>query len=113
MRGCLLRTCRPRRFSSQSLGIAAGLFFGKQIGVFGSAALVIRAGWAHPLPGASWLAFYRTAVLTGIGFTMSLFIGGLAFDSEALQNHVKLGVFSGSLLAAVSGFLVLRFAGAR
>ena len=56
---------------------------------------------------------YGTALLCGIGFTMSLFIGGLAFPSDDLQNAVKLGVFSGSALAAVGGFFVLRFAGSR
>ena len=61
------------------LGIAAGLFLGKQIGVFGAAALVIRRGWAQLPDGANWLALYGTSILTGIGFTMSLFIGTLAF----------------------------------
>ena len=64
------------------LGMAAGLFLGKQIGVFGAAALLFRRGWAHLPDGASWAGLYGTSVLTGIGFTMSLFIGTLAFGES-------------------------------
>jgi NhaA family Na+:H+ antiporter len=95
------------------LGIAAGLFVGKQVGVIGASWLAVQCGWASWPEGASLVQMYGTALLCGIGFTMSLFIGGLAFPSDDLQNAVKLGVFSGSALAAVAGFLVLRFAGSR
>jgi NhaA family Na+:H+ antiporter len=94
------------------LGIAAGLFFGKQIGVMAASWWAVRRGWAQWPEGASAWQIYGVALLCGIGFTMSLFIGGLAFASEALQDQVKLGVFSGSLAAAVAGFIVLRFVAA-
>jgi NhaA family Na+:H+ antiporter len=89
------------------LGIAAGLFLGKQIGVFGAAALVIRRGWAQLPDGASWLALYGTSVLTGIGFTMSLFIGTLAFGESDREAPMRLGVLVGSALSAVVGAGVL------
>lgn len=92
------------------LGIAAGLFIGKQIGVLGFSWLAVRSGLTQWPAGAGALQVYGVSLLCGIGFTMSLFIGSLAFDSVELQNQVKLGVFSGSLLSAVLGYLVLRFA---
>jgi Na+:H+ antiporter, NhaA family len=93
------------------VGIAAGLFVGKQAGVLGASWLAVQRGWAAWPEGATSMQIYGVAVLCGIGFTMSLFIGGLAFPSDHLQNQVKLGVFSGSALAAMVGFLVLRCAG--
>jgi NhaA family Na+:H+ antiporter len=93
------------------LGIAAGLFVGKQGGVMAASWLAVRCGWAAWPEGASFVQMYGAALLCGIGFTMSLFIGGLAFPSDDMQNAVRLGVFSGSALAAIVGFLVLRFAG--
>lgn len=94
------------------LGIAAGLFVGKQVGVVAAAWLAVKRGWAEWPDGSIPVQIYGVAVLCGIGFTMSLFIGGLAFTSDDLQNQVKLGVFSGSIIAALVGFLVLRFSGA-
>ena len=94
-------------FSPIPLGIAAGLFIGKQIGVFGSAALAIRLGWAERPSGAGWPALYATSVLAGIGFTMSLFIGTLAFEEPERQIAVRLGVLAGSLLSAVVGAAIL------
>ena len=91
------------------LGIAAGLFLGKQLGVLSGAWFAVKCGWAE-WPAASALQIYGVAVLCGIGFTMSLFIGGLAFPSEELQAQVKLGVFAVSVLSAVTGYLVLRLA---
>ena len=82
------------------LGIAAGLFLGKQIGVFGAAALVIRRGWAQLPDGAHWLALWGTSILTGIGFTMSLFIGTLAFGESDVEAVMRLGVLVGSALSA-------------
>jgi Na+:H+ antiporter, NhaA family len=96
-------------FAPVPLGIAAGLFVGKQLGVMAAALLAVKWGWAAWPEGATPVQIYGVAVLCGIGFTMSLFIGCLAFVSEGLQNSVKIGVFSGSVIAAVAGFLVLRF----
>ena len=92
------------------LGIAAGLFLGKQLGVFGSAALVIRAGWAHLPAGASWTALYGTSILTGIGFTMSLFIGTLAFGESDYEATMRLGVLVGSALSGIVGAIALSLA---
>ncbi len=91
------------------LGIAAGLFLGKQIGVFGAAVLLIRRGWAHLPDGASWAGLYGTSVLTGIGFTMSLFIGTLAFGESDHETVMRLGVLVGSVLSGVVGAGVLGF----
>jgi len=93
-----------------TLGIFAGLFVGKQVGVAGAAWLAIKCGWAEWPEGASLVQTYGVALLCGIGFTMSLFIGDLAFTSVELQNVMRLGVFAGSLLSGVAGFLMLRFA---
>jgi Na+:H+ antiporter, NhaA family len=89
------------------LAIAAGLFFGKQIGVFGSAALVIRAGWAELPANAGWATLWGTSILTGIGFTMSLFIGTLAFGESDVEAVMRLGVLVGSVLSAIVGAAVL------
>jgi len=88
------------------LAIAAGLFFGKQIGVFGSAALVIRAGWAEIPANADWVTLWGTSILTGIGFTMSLFIGTLAFGESDVEAAMRLGVLVGSALSAIVGAAV-------
>ncbi len=90
------------------LGIAAGLVLGKQAGVFGASLLAIRAGWARMPDGVSWRQLYGLAALTGIGFTMSLFIGNLAFVDPAQMDAVKIGVLGGSTLAGLIGFLTLR-----
>lgn len=93
------------------IGIAAGLFFGKQIGIFGSVWLSVKMGIAGKLRGATWLQIYGVSLLCGIGFTMSLFIGGLAFAGDALlQDEAKVGILMGSLLSALAGFCILRFA---
>ena len=103
-------------FAPLVIGIALGLFLGKQIGVFGAAALasVLRIG-RRPT-GATWLELYGVSLLCGVGFTMSLFIGVLAFpgaiDSPA-QVEVKLGVLGGSFLSAVSGAAILAVAARR
>jgi NhaA family Na+:H+ antiporter len=93
------------------LGIALGLFVGKQLGIFGAIVAAHRIGFA-PKPGwSSWPQIYGVSLLAGIGFTMSLFIGGLAFAGDAaLADEVKIGVLAGSVLSAVAGYLVLRFA---
>jgi NhaA family Na+:H+ antiporter len=94
-----------------TLGIAFGLFFGKQIGVFGLCALAIKTGITKLPKGMNYTSLYATAALCGIGFTMSLFIGSLAF-SEPLSNRVfdeRIGIVAGSLLSGVIGFLLLRY----
>jgi NhaA family Na+:H+ antiporter len=93
------------------LGIAAGLFVGKQLGIFGAVWLAVRFGLAQRLRGATWLQIYGVSILCGIGFTMSLFIGALAFPSDpALIEEAKLGVLTGSFLSALVGFAILWFA---
>lgn len=92
------------------LGVAAGLFLGKQIGVFVAVWLCHRLGIAARPAHSTWLQVYGTALLCGIGFTMSLFIGGLAFSEPHLIDEVKIGVLGGSILAGLAGYLVLRFA---
>jgi NhaA family Na+:H+ antiporter len=93
------------------LGIALGLFLGKQFGIFGSIWIAHRTGFAQKPGWSSWQQIYGVSLLAGIGFTMSLFIGGLAFAGDAiLADEVKIGVLGGSLLSAVTGYLVLRFA---
>jgi NhaA family Na+:H+ antiporter len=93
-----------------TLGVALGLFAGKQIGVFGAAWLAIRLRLACLPVAASWSQLYGVSLLCGIGFTMSLFIGLLAFPSELLQDEVKVGVLSGSLVSALCGALLLSIA---
>ena len=91
-----------------TLGIALGLFLGKQLGVFGLTYGAVRLGMAALPEGASFRQLYGIALLCGIGFTMSLFIGLLAFpDSIVLQDAVKIGVITGSALSAVVGAGVL------
>lgn len=98
-------------FAPLPLGIAAGLFFGKQLGIFASVWIAVKTGFAGRLGGASWLQVYGVAMLCGIGFTMSLFIGALAFPgNELLIEEAKIGVLGGSFLSAIIGFCILRFA---
>jgi NhaA family Na+:H+ antiporter len=101
---------REALFDHLTLGVALGLFVGKAIGVFGSAALVIRGGLAELPSGASWAQLFGVAVLCGIGFTMSLFIGLLSFEGNpVLQSEMKIGILIGSGLSGLLGFLLLRF----
>ena len=93
-----------------ALGVAAGLFFGKQIGVFFVTLAAVRMRVADAPEGASMAQVYGVALLCGIGFTMSLFIGLLAFPDEAMQTQVKIGVLAGSILSAIAGAAVLRLA---
>jgi NhaA family Na+:H+ antiporter len=93
------------------LGIAAGLFLGKQVGIFLFCGLVIWLGWARLPAGSDWIGFYGVALLCGIGFTMSLFITSLAFEHTGPDGPIyadRLGILVGSLLSAVVGYLVLR-----
>jgi NhaA family Na+:H+ antiporter len=94
------------------MGIAAGLFIGKQLGVFAFCAVAIKLGIARLPEGAGWGALYGVSILSGVGFTMSLFIGGLAFEYKQLNLDVifdeRLGIVLGSLLSGVIGYLVLQ-----
>lgn len=96
------------------MGIALGLFVGKQLGVFGLGWLLIRLGVARLPQGVSWLQLYGVSLLCGIGFTMSLFIGSLAFAQDnPVEVDERLGILLGSFLSAVVGALVLRRAAIR
>jgi len=95
------------------LGVMSGLFLGKQIGVFLTTYVLIKMGYARLPSGASWIQMYGVAILTGIGFTMSLFIGNLAFESEIFISQMKIGVLVGSFLSAVLGYLLLNFKSSR
>lgn len=92
------------------IGIAAGLFIGKQIGVFGACWIAIRAGLAKLPSGVSWGDLYGAALLCGVGFTMSLFISALAFEEGAagLLGVDRLGILAGSLLSGIAGYFWLR-----
>jgi NhaA family Na+:H+ antiporter len=93
------------------VGIALGLFLGKQIGVFGFAWLAIKTGIASKSKDIDWLSLYGVALLTGIGFTMSLFIGSLAFEHGQLPANIdeRFGILLGSLFSAIIGYYVLRY----
>lgn len=93
-----------------AIGTAVGLFIGKQVGVFAATWLALRFRIADLPEDATMLQVYGVALLCGIGFTMSLFIGLLAFDDPLLQAEVKVGVLAGSLISAVCGSLVLMLA---
>jgi NhaA family Na+:H+ antiporter len=98
-------------FDHLTLGVAMGLLFGKLIGVFGSGYLVVRLGFADVPMGAGKLQFLGVSLLCGIGFTMSLFIGMLAFANDPLlQEEVKIGILGGSVIAGLAGWAVLRVA---
>lgn len=93
------------------LAIAAGLFLGKQLGIFGAVRVAVALGIAQRPRGATWLQIYGISLLCGIGFTMSLFIGALAFPGRPdLAEEAKIGILAGSFLSALAGYFVLRFA---
>lgn len=94
---------------SVPLGIAAGLLLGKAVGVFGASWLLVRFAGAQLPAGADWGQFFGVCVLCGVGFTMSLFIGGLAFQGQGVdyETQLKIGVLGGSLLAGVLGSMML------
>ena len=91
------------------LGIALGLFVGKQLGIFGAAAALIGTGWVKLPDGVTWGGLYGMSILCGIGFTMSLFIGALSFDASHADLLVanRIGILCGSLVSALLGFAVL------
>ena len=96
-----------------TLGVAVGLFAGKQLGVFGATFLAVKSGLARRPEGTNWLHIYGVACLTGIGFTMSLFIGMLAFEDRDHLDQVRIGVLTGSILSALAGIAALKVAAAR
>jgi NhaA family Na+:H+ antiporter len=90
------------------LGILCGLFFGKQIGVLLFSYISIKFNFAEAPNNSNWLSIYGVSILTGIGFTMSLFVGNLAFaENTQYIDGVKIGVLTGSLLSTVFGYLIL------
>ena len=90
------------------LGILCGLFFGKQIGVFLFSYLSVKLNFAQKPTHSTWLSLYAVSVLTGIGFTMSLFVGNLAFANSTIYlDGVKIGVLAGSLLSTLIGYFLL------
>lgn len=95
------------------LGIALGLFIGKQVGVMAFCFAAVKTGLCKLPENATWLHVYGVALLTGIGFTMSLFIGGLAFSGAEQAGLVRIGVLGGSILSATLGYTVLRVASGR
>ena len=97
-------------FAPVPLGIAAGLFVGKTVGVFGFAWASIRLGIGRLPEGASWASLFGVAMLCGIGFTMSLFIASLALDQggPAYEAATRIGILGGSMVSAICGYLLLR-----
>lgn len=93
------------------LGIAIGLFLGKQIGIFGLCWVTIKCGWASVPKGVTWKQLYGLACLCGVGFTMSLFIASLAFEGSGapvFNAEARLGILVGSVLSGVTGYLLIR-----
>jgi len=106
--GASLEGVGPQTFTEPvALGIILGLFFGKQLGVFVACWIAVRSGIARLPAGSNWAALHGVAIITGIGFTMSLFVGSLAFPGGDYDTAVRLGVLSGSALSAVVGCLWL------
>ena len=91
-----------------SLGIALGLFVGKQVGILAFVWIAVRTGLANLPKNVTWQQMHGAALLAGIGFTMSLFIGTLAFEDPEHAAAVRVGVLSGSILSGLAGFVVLR-----
>ncbi|MDF3054779.1 MAG: nhaA [Gammaproteobacteria bacterium] len=98
-------------FSHVPLGIILGLFVGKQLGIFSATWLAVKLGWAPMPKGTNWMVLYGVALVCGVGFTMSLFIGNLAFTDPTSDYPalVRFGVFLGSSISGVVGYLFIRF----
>ena len=96
-----------------TLGVGLGLLVGKQVGVMAFTYVGVLSGICKLPNDVTWTQYYGLALLCGIGFTMSLFIGGLAFDSEGLQTLVRLGVISASLISGILGYSTLRITGSK
>ncbi len=95
-------------FHSVTLGIACGLFFGKQIGITGTIYILVKMGWGKLPKGCSWQHIYAMSMMCGIGFTISLFIGALSYSGSDLIVQARIGVFIGSLSSAIFGFLLMK-----
>ena len=91
-----------------TLGIILGLVVGKQVGIFSMLYLTIRLGWAKMPTNANWTQLYGVAALAGIGFTMSLFIGGLAFEHAGFEAPIRMGVLTGSIISGIIGYTLIR-----
>jgi NhaA family Na+:H+ antiporter len=89
------------------LGIVLGLVVGKLVGISAASWLAVKAGWARLPTGVEWRHLLGAAAVAGIGFTVSLFIAGLAFDDPLLGENAKLGVFLGSMIAGILGAALL------
>jgi Na+:H+ antiporter, NhaA family len=100
-------------FAPLTIGIAIGLFVGKQIAIFGSLRLAVALGFASRPSHATWWQLYGMALLCGIGFTMGLFIGDLAFDDPVRSDAAKIGVLMGSIASGIAGWIVLSLAARR
>ncbi len=100
----------PADFTSPvALGVALGLFFGKQIGIFGATLVLMRLGWCKFPKTVKKPHIYGVALLSGIGFTMSLFVSKLAFTSPALLDMAKVGIIMSAVASSLCGLAVLRF----
>lgn len=95
--------------SPVTLGVSLGLFVGKQVGIFGITWAAVKLRLVSMPESATWRHIYAVSVIAGIGFTMSLFVGMLAFSDPLMQEEVKLGVIVGSLASAVLGTILLRY----
>ena len=103
-----MRRAPSTLISPVALGIFAGLFLGKQIGLTAFTWLVVRSGRAMLPEGVTWGQIWGTGCVAGVGFTMSLFIADLAFQDEALVSAAKVGILGASALSAVVGAVVLQ-----
>ena len=105
---CRCRACRWQKLLEPvPLGIALGLFIGKPIGILGATWLAVASGLAAKPAGANWGQLAGVGMLGGIGFTMSLFIGTLAFTDVAHAAELRLGVLAGSLVSATAGLMLV------
>lgn len=95
-------------FNPLTIGIAAGLFLGKQMGIFSAIFLAVKLGIVPKIKGVNWKQVYAVSILGGIGFTMSLFIGEMALYTQEGLNEMRIGILSGSLVSALLGYCLLR-----
>jgi NhaA family Na+:H+ antiporter len=96
-----------------SLGVLLGLFFGKQVGITLTSFVAVKTGWADLPPGVTLAQLYGASILGGIGFTMSIFVAGLAFPEGPLLSSAKLGILAASVVSGIVGFAVLKLILAR